>query len=455
MIDFQLFTVIKKLNTFGKLLIQINTKLIMQKLSFTFLFLLSFCCATAQMWQPLVSGTNRNLHDICIAGNNTVYAATSCFYGDNDFMMGGDILLRSFDNGNTWDSVQTTMYAKDIYFLNDSVGLVSGGVPSCGMAANVLKTNAKGADWNGFQNPSTWNIPWSVGMGYSAAYFWAQNEGYIFGGNWGAKQYKTIDNGANWLEINSFHANNSYPDVFFFNQMNGFLVCDSVNYVYDSLGQISHIENFGYIYKTTDGGLNWNMQTFPNDSLIDVNFPSANVGYVTAGAHLLKTVDGGTTWNSLNVPFSAQKVAFVNDDFGYIVAKDGNIYKTTDGGLNWILSYSGDFLAIEVKKGIGFAVGKNGSIVRFGVGTNAIEDKNIVSPFQISPNPSSSFINIVAPQNIAFSAELFNSAGQLILKEKGVNSLNINLKSFPNEIYFLSIKDENGKVLQTQKVVKN
>jgi len=427
----------------------------MQKLSFALLFLLSFFTATAQTWQPLVSGTNRNLYDICIAGNNTVYALSSCFYGDNNFMMGSDILLRSFDNGTTWDSVSATMYAKDVFFLNDSIGLLSGGLPACGMAPGALKTHTKGMDWNGFQNTSTWNVPWTISMGYSAAYFWSQDGGYIFGGNWGAKQYKTTDNGATWLEINSFRANNSYPDVFFFNEMQGFLVCDSVNYLYDSLGQVINVENFGYIYKTTDGGVNWNMQTFPNDSLIDVTFPSANVGYVTAGVHLLKTVDGGTTWNTLNMPFSAQKVAFVNDDYGFIVAKDGNIYKTIDGGVNWTLNYAGNFLAIEVKKGVGFAVGKNGSIVRFGIGTSAIEEKNLSPSFQISPNPSSSFIKVVAPQNISFRAELFNVAGQLILSEKAVNSLSLNINALPNEIYFLSIKDENGKVLQTEKIIKN
>lgn len=426
----------------------------MQKISFIFIFLLAFLNTFAQTWQPVVSGTNRNLHDVSITQNNTIYACSANYYGDNDFMQGNDILLRSFDNGTTWDSMAVPMYLKDIFFVNDSVGLFSGGLPSCGMAPSVLKTNDKGVNWNGFQNQSTWNVPWSVSMGYSATYFWEKDKGYIFGGTWGAEQYKTLDEGANWTLINRFHCQNSYPDVFFFNEMQGFLVCDSTQTIYDSLGQIIANQTFGYIYKTIDGGINWNMQVFPNDSVIDVHFPSQNVGYVTAGAHLLKTTDGGTTWNSLNVPFLAQKLAFINDDRGYIVAKDGNIYKTSDGGLNWTLDYTGNFFAIEAKKGVGFAVGKNGSIIRFNNATSAISPLEASASFVISPNPSADLLKIETPYNGTFAATLTNDLGQTIFAGNANNSLIINMKSFANATYFLSIKDKNGKILQTEKIIK-
>lgn len=426
----------------------------MSKIYFNLLCLLSFFSATAQNWTPLVSGTNRNLHDISIVNNQTVYAISSAYYGDNDWAY-SDILLRSFDNGNTWDTLETPgLFAKDVFFLNDSVGFISGGMPSCGIAPTVTKTTDRGLTWNGWATQSVWNVPMSVGMGYSAAYFWDADKGYVFGGNWGAKQYKTLDNGTNWLDLQDFTSTQSFPNIFFFNEMEGYVVSDSVEVVYDSLGNMITTPIVGYIHKTTDGGINWGKQTFANDYLTDVHFPSQNIGYVAAGNHLWKTTDAGTTWSSLSLPFISQEVAFSSNTLGYIVAKDGDIYKTIDGGINWGLDYAGDFLGIEIKNGQGFAVGKNGSIVRLRGASNSIATGENRASFEVFPNPTKDIIHIVSPQNDAFSVEIYNALGQMILTKEGTKAFDMNLSTLADDTYFLYIKDKNGKILQTTKVVK-
>ncbi|MFN0203113.1 MAG: T9SS type A sorting domain-containing protein [Bacteroidia bacterium] len=418
---------------------------------FLSIFLLSFLSVTAQTWAPLTSGTNRNLHDVCIAGGQTIYAVTSTFYGDQGW--GSDIMLRSFDNGNTWDSVQIAdVYVQDIAFVNDSVGLASGGMPSCGIAPSVIKTNNKGTNWGGFL--SAWTLPFDVGMGYSTTYFWEAEKGYAFGGNWGGRQYKTLDNGTTWTDVKHFHSFNAFPDVHFFNEMNGYVMTDSVTIVHDSLGNVASTTTWGYLYKTTDGCQTWTETAFPNDSLTDIHFPKEEVGYVSAGFHLLKTIDAGSTWNTINLSFSAQQISFINENKGYAVGKEGNIYKTLDGGFTWTLDYTGNFLAIEVKKNQGFAVGKNGSIIRFMTSSATEQATEIAPAFQIFPNPTTDILKIISPTAQTFSVILYDLNGKTILKQKGNTTLSLDIQNLSPQTYLLNVIDEKGKVLQAQKFVK-
>jgi photosystem II stability/assembly factor-like uncharacterized protein len=66
--------------------------------------------------------------------------------------------------------------------------------------------------------------------------------------------------------------------------------------------------NTGYIvpgiYKTTNFGLNWTMQTaHTGDNLFGVSFPSINTGYACGeGSSIIKTTNGGTNWVLLTPP---------------------------------------------------------------------------------------------------------------------------------------------------------
>lgn len=424
----------------------------MKKFNFVMLYLLFFISANAQVWNPVISGTNRNLHDVCLVGNQTVYAISSAFYGDKGWGM--DILLRSFDNGTSWDSMYMDGIGMDIFFLNDSVGFLSGGMPSCGIAPTVMKTTDRGVTWNGWAGQGSWNTPWDVGMGYSAAYFWDADNGYIFGGNWGAKQYSTTDNGSTWTDIYTFKSRDAYPDIFFLDESEGYLVSDSIDTQYDSLGNIISQVTFGFIYKTTNGGNNWAMQSFPGYKLTDVSFPSQSTGYVTGGTTLFKTIDAGTNWGLIPLPFESVKIAFMNENRGYCIDTDGDIYKTINGGNSWTLDYTGDFLALEVNKGRGFAVGTNGSIVRLDAGTSPISGKDNLSPFQVFPNPSSGNLQIVAPDYSAFKVAVLNAAGQTVLSSENSGNLILNLDALVPEIYFIYIKDSQGNLLQVEKIVR-
>ena len=96
----------------------------------------------------------------------------------------------------------------------------------------------------------------------------------------------------------------------------------------------------GIIYKTTDGGANWNPIQVPTiQTLYDLEFINATTGYVCGGAGFFKsTTDGGATWTGgTNTPLGATnyKIKAINNEI-YVAGNDTNLFKSTDNGSSWI-----------------------------------------------------------------------------------------------------------------------
>jgi photosystem II stability/assembly factor-like uncharacterized protein len=155
------------------------------------------------------------------------------------------------------------------------------------------------------------------------------NNGYI---------YKTTDSGDNWVQQNSGVIKN-LQKLFFLNE----------NLGYAGTAQ-------GSVIKTTDGGNNWtenifsNMRpTVPFGYLDAMFFTNKDTGFVIAGGlknfFLFKTTDGGVNWAikdsliSLDNTVRWYDMSFYNDSLGVIVSSKKNLQKyTTDGGETWALS---------------------------------------------------------------------------------------------------------------------
>ena len=124
--------------------------------------------------------------------------------------------------------------------------------------------------------------------------------------------------------------------------------------------------NFRGLYKTTDGGANWNQVLFVNDSTgvidLEMDYNNPNTLYAATwnrirnnhegiidgvDAHIYKTTDGGANWNILSggLPsgiFSriSMSMSATNPQIIYCTYSDTalelfGIYKTTNGGNNW------------------------------------------------------------------------------------------------------------------------
>lgn len=141
----------------------------------------------------------------------------------------------------------------------------------------------------------------------------------------------------------------------------------------------------GGLWKTTDGGSNWNPLTDYNDVLgvsdvivIAGVTTSSDIVYIGTGDRdggsmwslgggqsndnnsigILKSIDGGDSWASTGLTFSTSQKETVNrllldtDDNNtlYAATSDG-FYKTEDAGVNWTKLYSTEFVDIEFKPG--------------------------------------------------------------------------------------------------------
>ncbi len=132
---------------------------------------------------------------------------------------------------------------------------------------------------------------------------------------------------------------------------NGFQCCHAL----DSNTLIIGDYEAPIIYKTTDGGLSWDLKDMshliPPPSNYNtwwfkaMDFPTQNIGYIiTPDTFVLKTTDKGETWNrigSFGSYYSFYDVDFPPGNFqvGYIagiISGSPIILKTTNGGIGWI-----------------------------------------------------------------------------------------------------------------------
>ncbi|HRI48005.1 MAG TPA: YCF48-related protein, partial [Ignavibacteriaceae bacterium] len=123
----------------------------------------------------------------------------------------------------------------------------------------------------------------------------------------------------------------------------------SISMVNSNLGFASGTNSA--IYKTTNGGLNWDSLAttgLPTGATFrKIDFVSANMGWVFASApntltnFIFKTTDGGTTWVAQSHGISAASNGQVynshmlNENDGFIVTWEPRPFRTTDGGTTW------------------------------------------------------------------------------------------------------------------------
>jgi len=105
--------------------------------------------------------------------------------------------------------------------------------------------------------------------------------------------YTSSDNGETWQSSTINIANAGLADVYFPSENIGY-AC-SVAFV-DEIGQV------GDVYKTTDGGINWNKVNDARIYVDNLDFLTDNIGLATSGNTLHYTNDGGINWQVLIYP---------------------------------------------------------------------------------------------------------------------------------------------------------
>jgi M6 family metalloprotease-like protein len=378
-------------------------------------------------WQTLISPTEKFINDIYFLNeNNGWIACTERIYKTTDGGISWTIQLddldskfvkivfkndtvgwtiankgfnveiqKTTDGGNTWLSQYSRQGEnyQDMCFLNEVTGWAVGGVVDP-IAPKILKTTDGGSNW--IEQQCLSNEPMQSVYFTNANFGWAVgNLHYINQNDWNNNLYRTTDGGENWISFsNAIPNSNNGRKVFFHDAENGWLFGQG-SYLYKtSDGGISwnvapclkryergihfvdtevayFLGDWGRIEKTTDGGSSWSEQTSGfRKPIWDVCFINSSTGWVVGNSgKILKTTNGGLNWGQ--IPSTLQKdlygVHFINSDVGWVVGWGLPIYKSTDGGINWFSQNSNrEYLKdiFFINKNTGWAVGNSGKILK-------------------------------------------------------------------------------------------
>ena len=157
---------------------------------------------------------------------------------------------------------------------------------------------------------------------YHSVCFVDENIGWIVGDeriNGNGSIYKTTNGGIDW----QWQIHNTIAELY------------SVDFVNESIGWV--VGGDGTILKTSNGGEIWEDKSFSNHSrMTSVQFIDENIGYATGGDKLIKTTDGGETWE-IKLE-SGTNLFFIDSVTGWVLDYGvTTLHKTTNGGEDWIL----------------------------------------------------------------------------------------------------------------------
>ena len=328
---------------------------------------------------------------------------------DTGFVSGGKYadadLCRTYDGGDTWDTIgsEFTGFIQSIYFINNQVGFITSGKD---MDCWIYKTVNQGKSWyQVFEHPLlSWNLS-----------FPTENTGYAIPTmTENALIAKTVDAGETWEIINSF-----------WTDWGGWGVTD-FQFLTEDLGYM--IFESGVVYKTTDGGMNFEEVYLDfHYNLNAVFFLNQDIGYIagelktiplfndTAGV-VLKTVNGGVNWEIDSLPGECLDVYFLNPDTGYIAAFD-YVLETHDAGGTWQIC-EGDFLdpmysIHSPDNKVGYMVGYwsqppgYSSLYKIDLITGIIHPKENETGLHFYPNPAKDKVKINYAGHLPNNLEYF------------------------------------------------
>lgn len=237
---------------------------------------------------------------------------------DKGFAVGtANLFMRTNDGGVTWETVSATGGFSDIQFVTPTVGYV------CGATGKMMKTIDGGETWFNLNPGTTDNITElhfiNPLLGYALMY---NSSNYV------VTVKKTVNGGLTWTIPGNIATNNTMRDIYFINENVGF-VC--------GMGGSK-------IYRTTNGGINWSLQTFAGSGVMCIDFIDNNKGFAAGhNGKMWKTTDMGISWTPVTVPSTSLfiNLQFTSPQNGWASGYDGTIVRTRDGGETWELQTSG------------------------------------------------------------------------------------------------------------------
>lgn len=296
---------------------------------------------------PVVTGSEQIFTDISFADSKNGYICGA---------MG--TLLKTKDGGENWITLKTDIKPS----LNCIQVLDENNIFT---ARNELYRSSNGG--------STWQSSGLENIGSGIFDLWFKNASVGFIAKNGIM--KTTDGGKTWVtKFDSGKDVDPGDDLEYYalNYNHLQFVSDKVAYL--AGGKTHDGATSGNMIKTIDGGETWKSLGLKTSQVTAFQFINEKTGFFfNFNKELHKTTDGGTTWTlvSNEIPDSYPDCR-IFDEKKMILCTQQGIYHSLDGGVSWKKDYNTtDDNALFRMKFIndrkGFAVGRNGSLVKIEV----------------------------------------------------------------------------------------
>ncbi len=387
--------------------------------------LLSALDLSAQ-WVQKASGTSVALFDLYFPNRDTGY------------VVGQDgVILRSFDVGESWSALSfpTSAGLNAVHFLNGHEGWVASD-------SGLYHTLDAG---------DSWTLESSLARdGWYDIEFSDANTGFVSGED--GKIARTSDRGQTWTILSTplvrKLASLSFPSA-----------------------QVGYATGVGYNWqflKTTDGGLNWVMDTIRPigniGSLEAVFFTSETRGFIGGWyiATFVGTDDGGVSWSDLATagPVDLYSIHFPDSLHGFACGWHSTFCRSQDGGDSWsqqtIPGFTGNLYAVRfLDSQTGFIIGDLGSIFKTSTGGITGIPNMASATWDVYPNPavvgSSLRISVKAPATI----QLLNIQGTVMSQaEVKETEKEWSLNGVLAGTYIVQLTEPNGRVSRKWLVVQ-
>jgi len=345
-------------------------------------------------WNPQTSNSTDDLHSVQFTDDNTGWAS-------------GDVLLKTTNGGDDWDTLNTPGLGA-AYFLDNNIGW-------CASGYDLMKTADGGLSWDLIHTFSNYFSPLNF---LNDNIGWVEHRATI---GWD-KYFRTSEGGSSWNEVWTGKVSLSFMD-------------DSVGW---ACRDHRSVVPFTSVYKTEDAGESWNEQFNVNNIFWDIFFTNYYkgwvIGYDSLGAETMSiwcTTDEGVQWNiqPIGTKTRLNALHFTDENNGWAVGDSGTIYYTTNGGVSII---------------------EENEIAE--IPTNYFLSNNFPNPF----NPITK-IRYSVPQSSSVIIKVFDLLGNeietLVNEERDIGTYEITwyAEQLPSGVYFYQIKA--GEYVNTKKML--
>jgi hypothetical protein len=347
-------------------------------------------------------------------------------------------ILKTTDGGSTWSKqYSNNLNLTVVEFLDKGFGFVGGGSGSG--TRKMLKTTNGGDSWQEIISELGGEVEDLDFVNTEMGWYCAEN--VLFTGG----VFRTTDGGSTWQRLTE---PGEFSKLFFLNKDTGWVNANGTQ---------------KRLYRTTNGGLNWQLQFTSAFAIDAIFFLDGQRGWIRGGPDLngngvSYTTNGGFSFtSSVGNPniYGGWDVEFVTESLGYAGFAGNKILKSTNGGISFGDQYSpaygnivGAFLRNDTLNGW---FGR-GSLVKTSDGGGVITDVIPVSEiatieyklFQNYPNPfnPSTMITyeLVTAANVSLMVYdvLGNEVGILVneVKNAGRHEVEFNASDLPSGVYF-------------------